>query len=31
MKQVLGKKWLAYAKAHIEGDDYYFIDIPINT
>lgn len=24
MKQVLGKKWLAYAKAHIEGDDYYF-------
>ena len=24
MEQVFGKKWLAYAKAHVEGCDYYF-------
>lgn len=24
MEQVSGKKWLAYAKAHVEGYDYYF-------
>ena len=24
MKQILAMKWVAYAKAHVEGDDYYF-------
>lgn len=24
MKQIMSKKWIAYVKAHIEGDDYYF-------